>query len=48
MLTVYIDGVFRAHCNNLGEAMSFVEKWARPYNLSWKVVDGFQATVAQG
>jgi hypothetical protein len=48
MYKLEIKGVFRGHFKTPTEAMEAVEKWARPFNHSWKIIDGFNKVYAQG
>ena len=48
MYKLYINGTFRGHYKTAGEAMGGVDKWARPFRASWKILDGFKKIYAQG
>jgi hypothetical protein len=48
MYTVEIRGAFSGLFQTAGEAMAYVDKWARPFGYSWRVLDGFGRVYAQG
>ena len=45
--TVYVDNYYRENFQSLADAMAYIEVHARPYNMSWKIVDSYQQVVAQ-
>lgn len=47
MFTVYIRGTFSGSFKTAAEAMSYVEKNARPFNASWEIKDSFNKTFAK-
>lgn len=48
MYSVYSDGCFCGHFQNIGEAMKYVEERIRPFNHPWKVMDPYSRVYCQG
>ena len=44
---VHINGAYNGTFQSLAEAMAHVEKWARPFNNAWKILDGHNQIIAQ-
>ncbi len=48
MYSVFINGGYNGQFDNVAEAMAVVDKYARPYRASWKILDSYNRIYAQG